>query len=176
MELSQLTYYTEALMNRILLPLALTAIVGTMMVAFATGGQRMRGQVVPQSATIAVEHKKPLRFWLTVSEGTAPAVVELSHDGKGKAGISVPSDWKLREVRGAALKDIAIDTPTFGFTRRAVPGGATLSFTVPAAPDGVILYNPSEVQLEVRLKRIHLHPDSVQTDAFLIKEAQKRLY
>ncbi|MEK7218531.1 MAG: hypothetical protein AAB728_03650 [Patescibacteria group bacterium] len=162
-------------MNRILPPLAFSAIVAAMVLALASvqvsGGRRVDGV-----ADIGVEHGAPVTLALAVSAGTEPGFLEASQKGEGAVRLSVPQEWGRREVRAAALADVTADSPSFGFVRWRLPERAVLSLTIPRSPAGIILHNPSKKPLSIRLKRVDLATGDVQTDVFLLTEDTLRLY
>ncbi len=162
-------------MNKILLPIALTAIVAALVLAMASAGNRM-ASVVQEPAVIAVEHGTPLKLTLTVGEGKMPGMLDASHDGTGPVKLSVPSGWTLREVRNAALKDVPADPPSLGFTRWVLPPRAVLSFSLPAPPTGLTVMNPSGIPLHVTLTRVDLAKDTAEEETFLLTEESLRLY
>lgn len=127
-------------------------------------------------ATIAVEHAGPMRLSLMVSEGKTPGILELSHDGKEPAFLSVPAEWRVREVRHGRFSDLAADPPSFGFIRRRVPGGITLSFLLPSPPSGLLLQNPTGVALKVSVKRVNMLTGTTSDDVFLLKDGSKLLW
>jgi hypothetical protein len=157
------------------LPVAAALVTAAAVFAVALG-MRVPPAAPEAPATIGVEHATPMRLSLTVSEGKTPGILELSHDGKEPAFLSVPAEWSVREVRDGRFSDLAADPPSFGFIRRRVPGRLTLSFLLPSPPTGLLVQNPTGVALQVRVRRVNMQTGTTSDDVVLLKDGPKRVW
>jgi hypothetical protein len=159
-----------------LLALLLTLFVVIAVLFLAHRALPPQPDTVVRVADIGLEHAGALRLSVTASRDARPGFLEISHDGKETAFLSVPADWELREVRNAELASIPADPPSFGFRRWKVPGGAVLSFVIPAPSDGILLHNPSKFPVEVRTTLVHMRTQKIETETMLMKDNPLRLW
>jgi len=159
---------------------ALAAVIAVVVLAQGTirgDSLDVTAQVNPQTRVeIGVEHVRPLTLSLTISTNGKNGIADISHDGTGTAYLSLPSSWTRREVRGTSLSTVIADPPTFGYTRWAIPAGATVSYAVPVAPSTILLHNPSGVPLQVKLTRVDLQTQNVERDVILVQDATTELW
>jgi hypothetical protein len=125
---------------------------------------------------IGIEHDKPLALSFEMSSLGGVAIVEIGVDGSERVGLSVPSSWIRREVRGAPIADVTSDEESFGFVRWSLPGSSSVSFRVPHTPGNVVLHNPSGVALKVNVTRVMLPDEVVERDVLLVQESSRELW
>jgi hypothetical protein len=156
----------------ILLALGLTAAFTLVLPA----GKTPTTASVQTIVNLGVEHTKPLRLSIAVSLGKSPSLLRMYHDGPETAYLSLPVSWTLQEVQAATLKDVIADSPTFGFARWHVPSKAIVTFSIPQLPDGAVVFNPSKVPLELKVKRIDLVRNTVENDVLLTSDQPQRIW
>lgn len=128
-------------------------------------------------ADIGVEVSAPTTIELDFSLLRDNAVIDIGYgEGPPRISVSVPDAWIRREVRGAPLDAIQDEPPTFGFRRFSMPKGATLSFRADTAPETIILHNPTDIPLQVRLSHVDLEKDAFFRDVVLVQGASRTLW
>lgn len=162
-------------MNRILLPLAFSAIAAAFVLAMISA-QGRTNRPSTDVADIGVEHASSAKLIITLSMGKRPGILEISSENKELVHVSVPRAWERREVRNALLADVTADAPSLGFTRWKLPPGAVLSLILTHSPAGLIIHHPTRQPLSIRLTRINMITGAVQTDVFLLEEEMLRLF
>ncbi len=145
-----------------LMAVAVTVIAGL-------SGTSLPGQTSRTHPTqdIALEHTAPVTLSLVISEGRNPGIVDLWHDGDTTHHLTVPATWKLREVRGTTLDEVA-KSGTGDFTRLAFPAGSRLSFIAPN-PEEIVLHNSSRGMMQVKWKMVDIHERTVREETMLVK-------
>lgn len=117
---------------------------------------------------VAIEHTESVAVTFEMSMLDGQSIIDVRHDGHENVAISVPVQWKRREVRNVPLRDVTQDEPMFGYARWNVPANATVSFEVAKSPDNILIHNPSELPLSVRYVKVDLETDEVVQDAILL--------
>ncbi|MFA7681828.1 MAG: hypothetical protein WCX61_02240 [Candidatus Peribacteraceae bacterium] len=133
-------------------------------------------QTEPVHAEIGVEHTLPLALQLDVSVLHGHGLLDVTHVGDENIALSVPEEWKRREVRNVPLQAVTADAPSFGFVRWHLPAGATVSFMLPRYPQTLLLHNPSNVELKVTMARVDLEKNTVERDVILIQNSPVTLW
>ncbi len=122
-----------------------------------------------ESVEIAVEHTTPAALTLTrTTDGIG--ITDIRNDSAETLFISLPEEWHRDEVRGAALSAVISTDASLGFTRWTVPPGATVSFRVESAWNGLRIRNISEQTMRVAVTTIDLMQKSTDTDSYLIDD------
>jgi len=148
------------------------AVVAVLGILFALSDAKLSARVgTGVSATIGIEHQKAARLNLTVSAGVGPGLAELSCACDETVFLSLPATWTLREVRGAALEQVPADEAAFGFRRWTLPPNVTLSLHVAALPDSYEIHNPTNVPLQLTLRRINVADGHVDENVHLIQRS-----
>ncbi len=119
---------------------------------------------------IGIEHAGNAALTLTRTIGRAPQLIDVANDGAAAVRVSLPDAWRRGEVRGVPLAAIAADAPEFGFRRWHLPPGATLSFTSPLPPAGMIVHNPSGFPLRLKTVTVDLENNEVTREVHLLSE------
>jgi CO dehydrogenase/acetyl-CoA synthase delta subunit len=132
----------------------------------------------PETITveIGIEHTAPVSLSLAMSTLKGKALLDLTQESGETIFISLPENWERREVRNVSLHEVAADLSTFGFKRWRLPAGAAVSFTLPIAPDSLILHNPSQVPLKVSITRVDLETSQVTSDVILVQDSPVELW
>ncbi len=157
---------TRPLALHLVLAACSAGVIGTVVLRL---GADVTGTVVPRivATDLAVEHHSPLTLRLRSTNGRSPGLLQISHDGMETVDVSVPEDWILREVRGAALSQVPSDPPVGGFRRWHVPAGAAATFQTPKAVR-LRIHNPTGATLLVRHERVSLSAGTTEQDSVLI--------
>ncbi len=137
---------------------------------------KLGGALLRDTAEIAVEHVTPISLYIEVGRLSDSAMVDVYIDGDEDTKISIPSDWKLREVRNASFNDLISDEPTFGFSRWHLPPHTGVSFYAPNGPESILLHNPSGVPLKVNLVHVDIEAETVERDVLLVSDSSTKLY
>jgi hypothetical protein len=125
---------------------------------------------------IAIEHASSASLALDVTERDGKAIVEFTNESEKAILLSLPEDWKRREVRRARLEEVQKSETGLGFVRWSLPQGATVSFLPKAMPTHLIAHHPSPSPLKIRISRVDLAQDSVVHDVVLIQEEREDLW
>jgi|GEM_PF-1040561 hypothetical protein len=137
---------------------------------------KLGGVLLRDTADIGVEHLSPLSLYVEVGRLSNSAMIDIFSDGDEVVKISVPDDWRLREVRNATVADITSDEPTFGFSRWYLPPHSGASFYAFNGPESILLHNPSGVQLKVNVVNIEIEAETVERNIILVTDSSVKLY
>jgi hypothetical protein len=137
---------------------------------------KLGGVLLRDTADIGVEHLSPLSLYVEVGRLSNSAMIDIFSDGDEVVKISVPDDWRLREVRNATVADITSDEPTFGFSRWHLPAHSGVSFYALNGPESILLHNPSGVQLKVNVVYIEIEAETVERNIILVTDSSVKLY
>lgn len=143
------------------------------LVPFLLGGKQ-NGDRVP--ATIALEHASPITLSLTVQRARGGSIIEVG-DASDAVYVSVPLSWLRREVRGVPVASVTTEGEGFGFARFRLPPKGSMAFFAPLSPSSLILHNPADSHLTLKLTLLDLEENRTDTRTILIeKESQKVLW
>jgi len=156
---------------------ALIAVVGIFALSFVNQPQ-VTGEVIQKSppADIGIEHTAPLSLSIDASELKGRGLIIFTANSEEETVISVPENWKRKEVRGAKIGDITSESASFGFTSWHFPPSASVTFEMPLFPSSVILHNPSSIPIKINLTKVDLNTEEVEKDVMLIQEAPIKLW
>lgn len=128
------------------------------------------------SFSMAIEHGQVASIAITRGERNGTAIIEFRNDGEHTVLLSLPDNWKRREVRGARLEDFGPTQTGLGYIRWTLPAKATISMAASVAPRHLTLHHPTASPLKVELQRIDLERDSVDRNVLLIQSSKARLW
>ncbi|TSC58498.1 MAG: hypothetical protein Greene041619_508 [Candidatus Peregrinibacteria bacterium Greene0416_19] len=160
--------------TRVLAPVVTLSTIIIAIVVVARAGLQSRTTTEP--AVLAIEHGSPLTLSMVAGSKARSMIVEFSHDGDASVALSLPTQWALREVRGAGLAAVPSDAPQFGFIRWHLPPRVVLGMQARSLPSPLTLHHPSATHMELKLRRINLDTGEVIDETFLIKEGPVRLW
>lgn len=126
------------------------------------------GEATP--AMIAVEHDEPLALQLGLSMRGRARLIDIQQSGTRDILLGVPAGWRRSEVRGADLRAVTAEAPSFGFTRWRLPPGASVSFRTSGSWRQITVQNPQHRPLTVRLTTVDLDSDHAEHFVFLVKD------
>ncbi len=123
------------------------------------------------AAEMGIEHQSPMALQIEMSARDSWSIVEIAQESAETVGLSVPTAWERREVRGAALEAVVAEESALGFRRWRLPPGVTVSFRAPSLIETLRLHNPSGVPVKVELTRVDLAENTAERDVILVKDA-----
>ncbi len=159
-----------------------TLIHGTVLLGFALlilspfflTGERRGGDHAP--ATVVLEHTSPVTLSLTVKRTRASSLFEMG-DANDAVHVSVPLSWQRREVWGVPVASVTAEGEGFGFARWRLPSKGHMAFFAPLSPSSLILHNPADSHLTLRLTLLDLEENRTDTRTILIdKKSQNVLW
>lgn len=137
-------------------------------------GEKRGGNHAP--ATIAVEHASPVTLSLTAKHARGGILFEVG-DASGAIYVSVPLSWRRREVRGVPVASVTTEGEGFGFARFHLPLKGSMAFFAPLSPSSLILHNPADSHLTLRLTLLDLEENRTDTRTILVeRESQEILW
>lgn len=119
------------------------------------------------TSTVGLVHQNPLLLSVTFARKIDGGYASFKNGSNETVSISLPYDWTLQEVSGASLDTVQAGAPTFGFTTRALPAGATLKLSMRKVPDHLFIDSVSQSTVAVSFKTVDLTGDSATAKAWV---------
>lgn len=119
---------------------------------------------------IGVEHAAPTTLSITRAIDASMLPVDIANEGDSPMHVSLPQEWARDEVRNVPLSALVADAPMFGYRRWLLPATASVTFHVPANWKELIIENPSDVPLKVKMVIVDLQKSEVKRDVYLVQE------
>lgn len=128
------------------------------------------------ATTIALEHAAPVTLFLTVKRAREGILFEMG-GASDAVHVSVPLSWQRREVWGVPVASVTAEGEGFGFARWRLPPKGSMAFFAPLSPSSLVLHNPADSHLTLKLTLLDLEKNRTDTRTILVeKESQKTLW
>lgn len=118
---------------------------------------------------IGVELAAPTTLSITRARDSNVLPIDIANEGNSPLHVSLPQEWTRDEVRHVPLAALVADAPIFGYRRWLLPASASVTFHVPIQWKELIIENPSDIPLEVRMVTVDLENNEVKRDVYLLQ-------
>lgn len=118
---------------------------------------------------LAVEHTQPATISITRSVGGHEHFADITNDNEETVFISLPESWRRDEVRNTPLASVIAGEPSLGYARWQLPPRASVTFRSPFNWHTMIVHNPSDVLLKIRMTTIDLATEQTTLDVYLVQ-------